>query len=480
MKTATVHLFFDQRRGHNSIKLLVIFDGRQKIYTTKTYTDPETWKRLEKNKDVVKLSKNINDKLFIDLWAKFWNDPDPKNHEKESELLTKPLGLVRIARQIVNQLGVNFDFDTFKDLYDNWGKEKTADDRDNVFEALKAKADAMRKADRVGNASNYALTAKSLGRYVEGMDNETRKELGLPQRPKTTKKNEEPKATVLQFRHITPDFLADYEKWMLHYGKTPQTSNPKKGSAKAAPASLTTVGIYLRHLRAVVNDAIEGGILSRDAYPFGHNRYVIPAGQNVKKALSKDDVTKILRYECQNEAEQRARDLWVFSYLSNGMNLADVCDLRWGDLDTQNNKLHFVRKKTARSKKGNQSKVVAKLFSESWAIIERQANHSDKRPASYLFPFFDASMSAERQKAVIHQVIKMTNKYMKRIGEKLGIEGDLNTYAARHSFATILLQSDAPVAFISQALGHTNLKTTQSYLGSFDDEKTKGYLDALL
>jgi site-specific recombinase XerD len=89
-------------------------------------------------------------------------------------------------------------------------------------------------------------------------------------------------------------------------------------------------------------------------------------------------------------------------------------------------------------------------------------------------------MSAERQKAVIHQVIKMTNKYMKRIGEKLGIEGDLNTYAARHSFATILLQSDAPVAFISQALGHTNLKTTQSYLGSFDDEKTKGYLDALL
>jgi integrase len=165
------------------------------------------------------------------------------------------------------------------------------------------------------------------------------------------------------------------------------------------------------------------------------------------------------------------------------MNLADVCALRWSDLDPKTNKLNFVRKKTARSKKGNQSKIVAKLFPESWVIIERQGNTdsvSKRNPTAYVFPFFDNSMSAERQKAVIHQVIKTTNKWMQRIGQTLGIEGDVNTYAARHSFATILLQSDAPLAFISQSLGHTNLKTTQSYLGSFDDEKTKGYLDALL
>lgn len=476
MKTATVTLFFDQRRGHNSIKLLVTFERKQKLYATGFTTDPETWERLKKQAGKDKPDGKIKDEEFIKLWKELWNDPDKFDKNKR-------LGIVLLARQIANQLGTNFDFDAFKDAFDNWGKDKPADDTDNVFAALKAKADAMRKADRVGNASTYELTAKSLGRYVESMDNATRKDLGLPLRPKATKKNDEVMPTVLQFRHLTPAFLTDYEHWMLHYGKTPQTSNPKKGNTKATPASLTTVGIYLRHLRAVVNDAIENGILPREAYPFGHNRYVIPAGQNIKKALSKDDVTKILRYECQTDTEQRARDLWVFSYLSNGMNMADVCALRWSDLDTKANKINFVRKKTARSKKGNQSKIVAKLFPESWAIIERQGNTdsvSKRNPTSYVFPFLNASMDAKQQKAAVHQVVKVTNKWMQRIGQTLGIEGDVNTYAARHSFATILLQSDAPLAFISQSLGHTNLKTTQSYLGSFDDEKTKSYLDALI
>jgi integrase len=462
---ATVNLFFDTRATAENagiIKVVVTHNRVKRLYTTGLKVTLDQWQHLPKKGE--KLDNRVKDEIRLKLYRDIYDTPN---------------GFYRRAETIAATLGVNFDFDAFKDAFDNWGKDKPTNDTDNVFAALKAKADAMRKADRIGNASNYELAAKSLGRYVESMDNPTRKDLGLPLRPKATKKNEEVKPRVLQFRHLTPEFLADYEKWMQHYGKTPQATNPKKGNTKATGASLTTVGIYLRHLRAVVNDAIESGILPREAYPFGHNRYVIPAGQNIKKALSKEDVTKILRYECQNDAEQRARDLWVFSYLSNGMNLADVCALRWSDLDPKTNKLNFVRKKTARSKKGNQSKIVAKLFVESWAIIERQGN-TDKRPASYVFPFFDASMSAERQKAVIHQVIKVTNKWMKRIGQTLQIDGDVNTYAARHSFATILLQSDAPLAFISQSLGHTNLKTTQSYLGSFDDEKTKSYLDALL
>lgn len=462
---ATVNLFFDTRAtsaNEGFIKIVITHNRVKRLYTTGIKTDAKQWEWLPKKGE--KRDNRVKDETLLKLYADIYGLPN---------------GFYRRAESIVEALGVNFNFDAFKDAFDNWGKDKPANDTDNVFAALKAKAEAMRKADRIGNASNYELAAKSLKRYVESMDNETRKELGLPPRPKAIKKNEEQPPTILRFRHITPNFLTDYEHWMLHYGKTPQTNNPKKGNVKATGASLTTVGIYLRHVRAVVNDAIENGILTREAYPFGGNRYVIPAGQNVKKALSKDDVTKILRYECQTDNEQRARDLWVFSYLSNGMNLADVCALRWSDLDPKTNKLTFVRKKTARSKKANQSKIVAKLFPESWAIIERQGN-KDPKPTSYVFPFLDTSMSAERQKAVIHQVVKLTNKWMQRIGKTLQIESDVNTYAARHSFATILLQSDAPLAFISQSLGHTNLKTTQSYLGSFEDEKTKGYLDALL
>jgi len=88
-------------------------------------------------------------------------------------------------------------------------------------------------------------------------------------------------------------------------------------------------------------------------------------------------------------------------------------------------------------------------------------------------------MDANQQKQTIHQVIKMTNKYMKRIGEKLGIEGDLNTYAARHSFATTLQRTGAPISFIQGRLGHKKSTTTENYLAGFEPEQEAEYLSAL-
>ncbi len=58
--------------------------------------------------------------------------------------------------------------------------------------------------------------------------------------------------------------------------------------------SLTTVGIYIRPLRALFNQAIRDGIIAPESYPFGKGRYQIPAGRNVKKALSLNDIEKIL------------------------------------------------------------------------------------------------------------------------------------------------------------------------------------------
>ncbi|TAH14490.1 MAG: hypothetical protein EAZ14_03885 [Runella slithyformis] len=469
---ATVNLFFDNRataQNEGIIKIVVTHNRKQRLYTTGIKITPDQWKDLPKKGE--KLAGTVKDetrrKLYADIYAK------PNGYYRRAETIAEAMGETARAAP--------FDFESFKDQYDNWGVEKKeVADTNSVFAAMVTKAATMRKADRIGNALNYEQAAKSLSRYVASLDNATRKDLGLPPLPKITKRNEDLAVPVLQFEHLTSELLTDYENWATKYGKSPQTSNPKKGNAKATGASLTTVGIYLRHLRAVVNDAIEAGIMPRDAYPFGRNRYTIPAGTNTKKALSKEDIQKLMQYEClPHSLEQRSRDLWVFSYLTNGMNLADVCRLRWQDLDRQADRLTFVRQKTARSKKGNQTKIVAKVFAESWAIIERWGN-TDQRPTAYLFPFLESGTTAEREKVVVHQIIKMTNRWVKRIAEAVGIEGDVTTYAARHSFATILLQSEAPLAFISKSLGHTNLKTTENYLGSFSDEKIKSYLDNLL
>ena len=88
-------------------------------------------------------------------------------------------------------------------------------------------------------------------------------------------------------------------------------------------------------------------------------------------------------------------------------------------------------------------------------------------------------MTAEKERQVIQQLTKTINKYMKRIAQKLEIQKDVTTYFARHSFATVLRNSGASMEFISEALGHSDMKTTKSYLAGFEAETIHKTTDAL-
>ena len=68
---------------------------------------------------------------------------------------------------------------------------------------------------------------------------------------------------------------------------------------------------------------------------------------------------------------------------------------------------------------------------------------------------------------------------MKTIAEDLSIKKPVTTYAARHSFATVLKRSGASTELISEMLGHSNLKTTKNYLASFESETLKHTAKAL-
>ncbi|WP_080236655.1 tyrosine-type recombinase/integrase [Spirosoma rigui] len=467
MKTATATLFYDTRRSSadgSFVRLSIYANQKQKLFTTGEKVSPEDWKFLERTKGG--LPGTVKNEDRQKLWQRFYGrftDELGKQHD----------GYLIRAQSVIEKLGDDFTFDAFADALANYGKEKEKPaEQTDLIAALLAKAKSMSNAGRVGNAINYELAAKSLRRFVESFTDEERREflkIPIPRRsnqPRTVAK--------LHFDHLTAEFLTTYEQWMQHYGKAPQSK------LKASTgASLTTVGIYLRHVRSVVNDAIEAGLMSRDVYPFGRNRYVIPAGANVKKALSKEYIEQIKAYQpIPGTSEQRSHDLWLFSYFCNGANLTDICRLTWNRVDLKEGKLTFIRQKTARSKKQSQTPIVAHLRSETIAIIERWGT-TDRRSNTYVFPFLNVDMTDQQKKQAVHQTVKMTNKWMRKIAEQLGIEADVNTYSARHSFATSLLKSKAPLAFISKSLGHTNIKTTENYLGSFDDDEAKAFLSAL-
>jgi len=134
----------------------------------------------------------------------------------------------------------------------------------------------------------------------------------------------------------------------------------------------------------------------------------------------------------------------------------------------QNGEICFLRAKTARTSKVKKE-VCAILTPEMNAIIKKWGN-KPRRQDKYIFPYLNGKETVFLEKRIVKDVTKRCNKRLKVIGKALKIEG-LSTYSARHSYATVLKRSGANIAYISESLGHNDLKTTENYLASFEREE---------
>ena len=251
----------------------------------------------------------------------------------------------------------------------------------------------------------------------------------------------------ITFEEVTPDWLKKYENFLRSAGK-----------------KQSTIAIGMRTLRAIFNEAKRTMIIKESQYPFGRGRYEIQEGEGRKLALTIEDIGRIARYEPKFEATGRYRDYWLFLYLCNGINVTDMVRLRYEDI--VDGEIHFTRQKTQRTSKVHQEiKVV--ITEPMKAIIEKYGN---KDRIGYIFPVLKGGESAERARLKTQYFTKAINKRMAEIAKELDIP-HISTYTARHSFATVLKRAGANIAYISESLGHSNIKTTEHYLASFEREE---------
>jgi integrase/recombinase XerD len=253
----------------------------------------------------------------------------------------------------------------------------------------------------------------------------------------------------VRFDQITVDWLKRFERHLL-----------------AEKKSYTSISMYMRALQVIVNEAKSAGIMKPSQHPFGKGKYEIPqhAGRNM--ALTIDQIGKIARFECITDTTAMCRDLWLFSYLCNGANITDICKLKYSNI--KHGEVCFYRQKTV-SKAKVKKLIQAVLTSEMQAIIDRWGNPKDESD-SYIFPFLKGGETPEDERRIIKNITHLMNDKMQGIGKALKI-GHISTYTARHSFATVLKRSGANIAFISESLGHNDIKTTEDYLATFEQEE---------
>ena len=322
----------------------------------------------------------------------------------------------QIVRSAVEELTTAGAF-TF-DALNNRLKGATSD---TVNTAFRAKISAFNQQGQVGTATVYDTILKGIERFAGA--------------------------------HIPFDAVT--VSWLVRYAAFLQSEGKKQ----------TTIAIHLRHLRAILNEARRQGIVKEAQYPFGRGRFEIQEGEGRKMALTLEQIGQIARYDDGSEATAKYRDYWLFLYLCNGINVADFVRLRFRDI--VNGEICFVRQKTARTTR-TRKEIRVVVTDRMLAIIDRWGN--PPAPDRFIFPVLDGSEDAMRQKLKTQYFTRAVNKRMATIGEALGI-GNISTYTARHSFATVLKRAGANIAYISESLGHNDLKTTENYLASFEREE---------
>ena len=269
------------------------------------------------------------------------------------------------------------------------------------------------------------------------------------------------KSLDIKFSAIDHQWLKGYE---LHL--------KKGGKAK------NTIGIRFRSLRALYNKAIADEVVKKDYYPFDNFKVSQFHEQTKKRAITREDIKRIIDLDLRTITNYRSpylelgRDLFIFSYLSCGINLADMARIRYSDIF--NGRLEYHRKKTNKL-------ITCKLQEPALKIIDKYRKKKAS-PEDYIFPILDRKVhKTETQiRDKVRKANKATNKALHKIESKLGLPIDLTTYVARHSFATVLKRSGVSTSIISESLGHSSEKVTQYYLDSFENEQIDNAMMNLL
>jgi integrase/recombinase XerD len=349
-----------------------------------------------------------------------WETKKPKKEFREDHI--KLQAILSKANAISNALDV-FTTREFENLFfstKNINKKEISFYYNQYINSLKDN-------NQISTASNYELSLKSLQSFYGKED--------------------------IPFQVITPNWLERYEKHMLEVKNLSQT----------------TVGIYIRPLRAIFNTAIEDKSIKQDLYPFGKKKYVIPAPKAVKKALNKSTLSVLYKSIPNNEEQETAKDFWFFSYSCNGMNFKDIANLKIGNIEGDT--LTFKRAKTSRTNKSQLIQSIP-LHAHALMVIEKYGTLKGK-PDDYIFGIINKSQSAEEQHDKIKNFIRYVNQHILKLAKANGIDEKLSTYWARHSFATNAIIEGASMEFVSEALQHSNLNTTRGYFAGFENDKKK-------
>lgn len=435
MKKVKVRFYLDTRRsledGKYPLKILFYHDGQCLIPTEYDFTEKE-W-AIVNDRDIKK------DQLFN---TKGKNDSDEVLETIRTDI-DDLLKKVEKAVKELEELHTPFKAIDVKTKLNTVSNE-TMSDLQYVYACYEKYKGLLEKQVEVGKKSpktvdGYTSTMSVLKKYYEGL----------------SKRN---KIEKLRFVQIDVDFLNQYEKYLLN-----------KGDSK------TTVGVHNRYIRALFRFAINKGAIPQTIYPYGTEKnhtsldgsyYTIHSTKKTKKALTTDELIKLLNYRKKGMPTRQHRnfDLAFLSFLMNGANMLDIAQLTYGkNYDKGSKTIHFTRTKTI-NETTDITEITVSVTKGLLSLIKKYGNENS--PENHIFKILRPSDNTpDKIRKRVHSVTRAIGKTLKRIAKACGVREDISYQFFRHTHATyIITEANASIYDVMVSMGHKDYATTSHYV----------------
>ena len=262
------------------------------------------------------------------------------------------------------------------------------------------------------------------------------------------------KRPTLHMREINVTFLDKYEVFLRSRG-----------------GSNGGISVRMRSLRTIFNLAIRRDLIKQNLYPFHKYKISRLKGKRIKHALNISEIEFFKNVNCEEDFQLiNAKNYFLFSFYTRGMNFADMMRLKWSDVTKK--RITYARAKT----QGNFSIKIVPPVKEILDYYDQ--NRTDTK---YVFPIllydYMTAMQIENRK---HKTLGQYNKSLKILAEKAGITKNVTSYVARHSFAMCLREKGVSIDIIGETLGHQSVLTTKAYVREFGVEILDEAVEVLL
>lgn len=249
--------------------------------------------------------------------------------------------------------------------------------------------------------------------------------------------------SIRAYRNDLTDFIKFKNSDVIAYIDYLTKNTRKVSTLKRKIASLKVFFQYLEE-----NNLIEQNILSGKRFKFREEK-ILP------KIISLYDLTIIFNYlqSKQKKAvskyskEKATRNLLMISLLlSTGLRISELCQLKLTDLNLSNRTISILGK-------GKKERLIYIGDNATYNLLLKYITTYSNLTNPYIF-------RGKKDTFLSEQSVRLL---LKTITNRLQLNKAITPHMFRHSFATMLLDSDVDIRYIQHILGHSSIAVTQLY-----------------